>query len=98
MDTLSTSQVAAAVHLGPSRFRELFHQVTGQTVGNYRLSLRCERAARQLLTTSRSVTEIAHDLSFCSSQYFARTFRRYMGLSPSTWRAQPKLDSDIPST
>lgn len=94
-DTLSAVQIAAAVHLSPSRFRELFHQVTGQTVGNYRHSLRCERAARLLMTTSRSVTEIAHGLGFCSSQYFARTFRRYMGLSPAAWRNQSKHASDF---
>lgn len=83
---LSGSQIAAEVGLSPSRFRDLFQKVTGQTVANFRQSLRCEGAARYLATTSKTITEIAHELGFSSSQYFARSFRRYMGMSPSVYR------------
>ena len=83
---LTAGQIAAQVSLSPSRFRELFREVTGQTVAHYRLSLRCEAAARKLIQSTQPITRIAHELGFSSSQYFTRSFRRYMGLTPTAWR------------
>ena len=85
---MTSSRIAAELRLSPSRFRDLFQKTIGQTVANYRNSLRCESAARLLAATAKPVTEIAHELGFSNSQYFARAFRRYMGVAPSVYREQ----------
>jgi AraC-like DNA-binding protein len=46
-------------------------------------------AAQQLLGVHGStVTQVAMELNFCSSQHFATVFRRYTGHSPRTPRLQ----------
>jgi len=45
-------------------------------------------AKRLLLTTRRSIVDLANDLGFPSSQYFATVFAQYTGLSPSVYRSR----------
>lgn len=43
--------------------------------------------ARMLLgATSKTCTEIAHELGFSDSAHFSRTFREHFGISPMEWR------------
>jgi AraC-like DNA-binding protein len=45
-------------------------------------------AARKLLTETRQpITDIAHQLGFCSSQHFASLFKRHTGTTPNACRA-----------
>lgn len=39
-----------------------------------------------LLSTNRSIEEIALHLGYCDASYFHRMFRRQMGVSPSRFR------------
>jgi AraC-like DNA-binding protein len=49
------------------------------------------RAARKLLFESQaSVTEIAFEVGFKSTQHFSRSFRKLTGLTPSAWRQQQR--------
>lgn len=48
--------------------------------------LRVEEACRRLRDTDQSMTEIAHDLCFSSSQHFARDFKKATGRRPSDYR------------
>lgn len=78
---------AKAAGLSPSHFSKAFKTVTGTTPGDHLLRLRVEEAARRLAgDPALSVTQVAFDLGFSSSQYLATVFRRYLGGSPSTWR------------
>jgi AraC-like DNA-binding protein len=80
-----------AQHLGLSRARmfEVFKKHTGRTPNDYLLRHRIERAREQLAKTSRSITDIALDVGFSSSQYFANVFRRYTGMTPLAHRQRP---------
>lgn len=51
--------------------------------------MRITEACRRLADPAASVTAIAHDLGFCSSQYFGAVFRRRRGCAPSAWRRRP---------
>lgn len=44
------------------------------------------KAARRLNPSERSVTQVALECGFSSSQYFATCFRKQFGVSPSTLR------------
>jgi len=45
------------------------------------------RKAQQFLNTdAKTITEIAFDLGFDSSQYFSKVFRRLTGITPSHYR------------
>jgi len=53
---------------------------------HYLLGLRLDKAARLLKETKRSVTDIAFDCGFNDGNYFSRSFHRYFGRSPRTYR------------
>lgn len=80
--TLTLQQVAAAVHLSPSRLRHLFVQETGTTYRGYVLWLRINRAVVEMMD-GRSWTEAAHETGFSDSAHLSRTFRRMFGISPA---------------
>ncbi|WP_081824398.1 helix-turn-helix transcriptional regulator [Paenibacillus sp. UNC451MF] len=58
----------------------------GQSPANYMDRLRIELACQILLQKEISVTTVAMDIGYKTSQHFATVFKKYMGLSPSQWR------------
>ncbi len=83
-----TSMVKVAQAVGCSRARlfEIFKETTGLTPNDYWQRIRVEEAYRRLLSTSDSVTKVAMDCGFTTSQYFCTVFRKYWGISPSDCR------------
>ncbi len=55
------------------------------------LLMRLEEARRQLIGTDKSVTTIAVDLGFSSSQHLSSSYLRHFGLNP---RAERKSVSE----
>ncbi len=79
--------MARACGLGRSRFSHYCQQITNSTPAEYLSYLRIRRA--QELLSSRpelSVTEVALDCGFGTSQYFATAFRKHTGNSPTEYR------------
>ena len=66
----------------------------GTTYAEIREDLRRELARAYLRDRALSITEIAFLLGFEDSSAFARAFRRWTGISPSEFRAQPTLDTE----
>lgn len=85
-DGLTVDDLAAAVHLSPPHFAELFRSEIGEPPGRYRTRLRMERARLLLTETDLPITTIATDLGYSSSQHFATAFRRETGTTPSRHR------------
>jgi transcriptional regulator GlxA family with amidase domain len=85
--SITLRDIARAVHLSPNYFCEVFHQVIGQPPGRFLLRLRLEHARYLLLTTPRSITEIAQLCGFADASYFARAFKSHFGGSPSHLRS-----------
>lgn len=83
-------QLAALVGLSPFHFARAFKHSTGLPPHRYQLNLRLARARKLLETTDASVTEIAFDVGYESSQALARLFRREVGVSPSDFRRTRK--------
>ncbi len=81
--TVSVSELAAELGLSTTRFTELFRRETGMTPADARNRMRCEKARELLLFDHYNVTDVAYELGFSSSQYFASVFKRYSGMTPS---------------
>ncbi|MFI9212558.1 helix-turn-helix domain-containing protein [Streptomyces sp. NPDC053253] len=76
--------------LSTSRFYDLFTTQVGTSPKDYVLRRKTEVARDWLLADPAvTVTEVAHALSFSTSQHFATVFRRYQGTSPSGVRRSP---------
>ena len=80
---------ARAIHLSESRFKARFRREVGLPPGVYILRAKIAAACTELRQPGTRVTELAHRLGFSSSQYFATVFRRFTGLTPSTYAGRP---------
>jgi AraC family transcriptional regulator, arabinose operon regulatory protein len=78
--------LAAAVHLSPSRFAHLFRAETGVPPARYLHTMRMERARVLLERTSLSVREVMRCVGFRDPSHFARDFRHFHGIAPSDVR------------
>lgn len=90
-DTLSLDELADAVGLRPSYFREEFRRETGFSPVEFLTRLRVREARRLLVEGELPVTDVAFRLGFNSSQYFATVFRKHTGMTPSDFRSQAAL-------
>lgn len=72
-----------------AQFANVTRELVNLSPAQYLLQCRMERAAQQLrVQPDASVTEIALEYGFSSSQYFATAFRRIFGRSPREHREQ----------
>jgi YesN/AraC family two-component response regulator len=86
-DQIGTTEVAKAVGVSVGHLCELFKREVGTTVLTRIQLLRIERAKTLLRDTSLSVGAVAELVGYASSRYFASTFKKHVGTSPSLYRA-----------
>ncbi len=77
-----------------SRFKCRFKEVVGLPPANYIAMKKLEYAKGQLLETDASVTQIALDAGYSSSNYFCTTMKRNTGYSPHEFREMCHTNSD----
>ena len=63
-----------------------FKEEVGTSINDYIKIARTERAKTLLLTTDKSVLDIAYQLQFCSRSHFSETFREIVGCTPVEFR------------
>ncbi len=87
-DEMTLAKLAEIACFSPFHFHRLFSAVVGETVSQYILRLRIEKAADQLMyQRQKSITAIALDCGFSGSAVFSRSFREQRAMSPSEWRS-----------
>jgi AraC family transcriptional regulator len=90
---LSLDELAACAHLSPWHFARQFKASTGLAPHQYVLCRRMELAKRLLLTTDRSVQDIAWDMGFENQSHFRRQFCKYVGVMPGAMRVATRSAS-----
>jgi AraC-like DNA-binding protein len=84
---LTVRQMARLAGMSESRLKARFKAEVGVPPADYMMRQKIERAKR-LLHGGRSVTHVAMELGFSTSQYFATVFKRYTGRTPSRHRSE----------
>lgn len=93
-DNLDLIKLADVACFSRYHFHRVFRALVGETVHEFVRRVRLERAAHKLaLDRYKSITEIALECGFSSSQNFARCFKAYYGSTPSIFRKHFNLDS-----
>ncbi len=78
--------VASAAALSISHFHDRFLTEVGIPPGEYRTRQRLRLAKYLLRGGDDPITKIAVDLGFSTSQYFATTFKHFVGMTPREYR------------
>jgi AraC-like DNA-binding protein len=84
----TVAALAEVAHMSEGAFRRRFEQEVGFTPLGYINYRRIERS-KTMLRAGRTVTEVAFDLEFSSSQYFATVFKKITGMTPSEFVGRP---------
>lgn len=84
----SMDEVAAELRCSPNTVRTRFKKYTGVSPQSFMMRCRIHRAQDFLREGGKSVTEIAAELGFSSSQNFAIRFRQETGKSPTEWQRE----------
>lgn len=92
---VSLHTAAQQTGLSPFHFLRLFSAVLGVTPHQYLVRARLRRAARLLLETRQSITDIALEAGFADLSNFVRTFHRAAGASPGHFRRAAQGDRKI---
>lgn len=85
-DDLSLEQLADIVGMTPTAFSRYFKQRTAKNISEYIVDIRLGHAARLLVDTSDSVSEICWATGFNTLSNFNRLFRKRKGCSPTEFR------------
>lgn len=83
---LKLSSLAEQVNMSPVYISSLFKKNFGFTFKEYLLKLRIDKATQLLKETKDTVENIAYKCGFKSSNHFCKTFKRFVGMSPLTFR------------
>ena len=85
-EPLSLREVAAAVRISPGHLTSTVRKRTGRTVQEWITERRMVQARRLLAGTDLPVGDIGRQVGIPDAGYFARTFGRSHGMSPTRWR------------
>jgi methylphosphotriester-DNA--protein-cysteine methyltransferase len=82
----SVSEMAKAAHVSPAKLYTLFKQHRGVTPAEVLNRKRIEAACKQLLSSQKTVSEIALEVGFKSLSAFQANFKRLMQIPPLEYR------------
>ena len=83
---LQVADLCALVQLSEGHFSRSFRRTFGHPPYVFVLRRRIELAARYMLQTDTSLSEIALQCGFVDQAHFGKHFRRVTGESPAAWR------------
>ncbi|MDQ1912705.1 response regulator [Paenibacillus sp. GD4] len=82
---LTAQECAQSVHLSPSYFSSLFKKEMGQTLAQYIIGKRMDRA-KEMVLEGKQVQDIALALGYEDRPYFSELFKRHTGMTPTEFR------------
>jgi AraC-like DNA-binding protein/ligand-binding sensor protein len=86
-------EVADVSGLSAPYFSTVFKEEMGENLSDYLNRLRVDRAAKLLLETDLSLSEIAGSCGFEDQSWFSKIFKCYTGVSPGKYRDNNRIPS-----
>ena len=93
---ITPADAAEAAYLSLSRLQSMFAHVLGVGVAEYIAKRRLCVAARDLLETERSVTDIAFAFGYANVESFSRAFKKQFLCTPSVYRREHRFTELYP--
>jgi AraC-like DNA-binding protein len=89
-EPLKLQDIAEQFAYSLSSIKRIFKKETGRSIIDYHNNIRIVEAKRLLKDSSTSIQEISDSLGFVNAGYFARSFKKREGISPSAYRKTVK--------
>lgn len=83
---LSVKDISDYAHMSVSYVCTFFKNETGMTLNQYITDYRMEKAKQLLLDPRFKVTDISSKVGYNDGNYFGKSFKKMVGLSPSEYR------------
>jgi two-component system response regulator YesN len=85
-ENISVKTIAEKVYLHPVYLSKLYKSETGESLGDYIIRIKMERAAFLLKHSNLKIYEITSELGYQNPQYFSRIFKKVYGMTPQEFR------------
>lgn len=86
-EKINLNEIAENAQLSPYHFHRIFKSIMGETVNDFVRRVRVEKAGSMLFTNPQmSITDVAFENGFSSSQSLAKEFHRFFKMTPSQYR------------
>ena len=92
-EPLKLEDVCRISMVSKTYFCYLFKLLTQQTLVEYIMNLRIQKAIELLKDPANSITWVGYEVGFNDSTHFSRTFKKVVGISPRTYRAIKNSES-----
>ena len=91
-ESLSLTEVAAAVGVEPDRVARGFRRAFGEPLSSYLRRIRVDAAAALLASSDLPISRVAADVGFADQSHLTRWFAFYFGTTPGRYRAAHSTD------
>lgn len=85
-DAIGMEDLVGTSGLSISRFKQKFKEQIGFTPREYINYMKIEKTKEKVANTKESITDIAFEYSFSTSNYFCVVFKQFTGYSPKEYR------------
>lgn len=85
---IKISDVADYIGVDRSYLTKSFHEQYHVSPQEYLIRLRMDRAMSLLVSTTKSITDIAYEVGYSDALSFSKSFKQRYGISPSDYRQQ----------
>jgi YesN/AraC family two-component response regulator len=92
---IKVEDVTQSVHLSPYYFSRLFKRHTYHTIIEYIIKYRLIISKQLLISTSKSIGEIAEHVGMCNQSYFSMIFKKHEGITPKEYRQYIRSSTNI---
>ena len=92
-DLPTLAELGSLSGLSRTYFSQVFKETTGMKLQEYITEVRLKKAKNLLSNIDLKIKEVAYETGFKDPNYFCRTFKRKMGLNPTSWRLKKLLKS-----
>jgi len=83
---VTLQSIGDSVYLNAIYVSHIYKEITGENLSEYILRTRMEKAKVILEQSSSKIYEVTEQVGYQSPQHFIRTFKKYYGVTPDTYR------------
>lgn len=94
-EVITLEGIASLMSMSKYHFARTFHKVYGMPLMQFVTEERLRQAKYRLRNTTQTICSIAEDLGFSDAGYFAKVFKKHVGIPPLDYRKQVRYrDTD----